>query len=121
MVEGLKMEILIFILVVTTLMSIPIWLMLIFIKNAYFWEYGISFYGVVFWSILTYFNIGGGSLTNAFLEPIFINFVAILLVFLRFLLSKYARISSKQMSAISIILVVLFSVLIKFAIPILPE
>lgn len=115
------MEVLFFVLVTTALMSIPIWGMLVFIRKTYFWDYGISFYGIIPWVVLTYFNIGGVSLTNAFLEPIYINGIAICLVLIRFFLSKYTKTSNKFMSIISILLVIVFAILIKFIIPTLPE
>jgi len=115
------MEVLLFILALTMFMSIPIWGMLVFMKKAYFWDYGISFYGVIPWIILTYCNTGGVSLTNAFLEPVFINGMAICLVLIRFLLSKYTKTSNRFMSVISIILVIVCSIFMKFIIPTLPE
>lgn len=115
------MGIVIFILLMTLVLSIPVWLLLTRLKKIYFWDYGISFYGVILWIVLTFFYVGGQSLTNAVLEPFYINIFSILIILIRFFLSKKVKVDNKMISVIGIILVIGFALLLKILIPTLPE
>ena len=115
------MEVILLIFVITTIFSIPAWTLLWFAKKSYFWDYGISYYGAAVWILLTYLNVGGQSLTNVLLETAYLNLFAILMALVRLLIYKFAKISNKTISVISIILVILFVVGLKLLVPTLSE
>lgn len=117
------MDIVVGILIYTIPSSIPIWLILQKLKISYWWDYGISFYGMITWFVLlAYFDIGAQSLTNVALECGGILFFSILITTFRYFLYKWTNIRfNKTISVVCILLVISFAVLLRLYMPTLSE
>ena len=102
------------------LISLPAWTFCIKQNKFLWWDYGMAIYPILLWFFLVYFRIGDQSLANV-IELLFIGFLIVVTSYTRaFFLNRFFD-SPSHISIISITLLLITVIVLRLAMPHIPE
>lgn len=104
----------------SAVISIPAWNQCIRQEKFFWWDYGITVYPLLLWLLLVYFRVGAQSLANV-VELVAISIGVVIVGYLRAYLFNKVMSSAYQISMISIGLLFLLTIVLRLAMPRIPE